>query len=208
MTEDRTLLRLRNAEKIYRKRRVLFVDDFALCSGDRILLSGSNGSGKSTFLRVLAGVSPLSRGEIERTERFRDMRIGVVPQFGGLYEDLTVRENFRVICHLYGVGPEQDLGKIWFIQDMGLEPFLDMHVTQLSGGYRKMAALASVLLMKPEGLLLDEPTSDLDDYHTGLIYDRLEHLSEDLEFLVIAAHEAMPPDFLRRRIQMVKGGLR
>src|SRR5215470_1831531 len=125
MSENGILLRMADVEKQYGDRKVLSVRDFALAAGDRILLMGANGSGKSTLLRIIAGVTLISRGRLERSPELARMVIGYVPQAGGLYGDMTLRQNLAVFSRLYGTQPGRPAEDTWFVRDTSLASFID-----------------------------------------------------------------------------------
>ena len=188
----------------YPERPALFRDlDFSLRDGDRIGLHGPNGSGKTTLLRLVMGLeAPRSgaifyRGEAVDNEGILHTmrcRVGLVMQnsddqlfsatvledvaFGPLNLGLTRREaRDRAMETLAG---------------MGLEKLADRATHRLSAGEKKMASIASVLSMRPEALLLDEPTASLDEGSRGRIIDLLNALSPAR---IIVSHDR---DFLRQ----------
>ncbi len=203
MTNSSALIIMKNVEKRYGRRLVLVIDDFTISSGDRVLLLGRNGSGKSTLLRLLAGISRPSSGKLARP---RQVTIGYAPQAGGLYPDMTLRDNLAIFHRLYGGKSAERLVAHQFIGDTGLGPLIDVQVGELSGGFRKLAALACVLASStPEALLLDEPTADLDEKHASLVIDVLQRESAKLAFLVVSSHPTHGLDFLKRRVFIENG---
>ena len=199
------LLRMANVEKQYGARKVLSVKDFALAAGDRILLLGANGSGKSTLMRIIAGVTRISRGRLERSAELERMVIGYVPQAGGLYGDMTLRQNLAIYSRLYGTQPSRPAEDTWFIRDTTLASFIDVQVDDMSGGIRQLATFACVLSAGPHALLLDEPSSELDTDHARQIFECLATLRDAMAFIIVSSHEGRSLDFLNRRIVMSKG---
>ncbi len=138
--------------------------------GEILGLVGPDGAGKSTALRILAGVMPADAGEVNiagadvmrEPEAVKD-RISYMPQHFGLYEDLTVAENIRFYADVFQVGAaarrqrEQRL-----LQACGMAPFRERLAGNLSGGMKKKLALACALIHTPRVLLLDEPTTGVD----------------------------------------------
>jgi len=202
---DQHLLRLVGVRKEYKGRTVLSIGSFLLARGDKISLEGPNGSGKSTFLRLLAGVSTPTNGLIERTDDFNLLRIGFVPQGGGLYDDMTLRENLSIFTRIHGV--RIPIEKLEFVEKVGLTPFLDVPVGILSGGFQQLAALACALAGNPNALLLDEPTTDLDRQHAQQIQDTVAALSPTLTFIVISTHDAPKFPFLNRSVTISNGSV-
>jgi ABC-2 type transport system ATP-binding protein len=186
---------------------VLYIDDFNLTLGDSVLLLGHNGSGKSTLLRILAGATILTSGKISRSPMLRDLRVGYVPQAGGLYGDMTLRENLQIYCRIFGVAwTASRLNNLHFSD--ALQSILDLPVAQLSGGTQKLATLACILAVEPEALLLDEPASDLDGRHVEELYAVLAGLCARLKFIVVSTHDVRGLDFLRRKLELVDGSFK
>jgi ABC-type multidrug transport system ATPase subunit len=205
MNDRRILLRMARVEKRYGRRKVLAIDDFQLAAGDRILLTGANGSGKSTLLRVLAGVTPISRGELHRSPDLSQMVVGYVPQSGGLYSDMTLRQNLAIFSRMYDTQPGRPAEDVWFVRDTVLRSFIDIRVGEFSGGMHQLATFACVISAGPHALLLDEPTSELDSVHAGQIHDCLALLCQGVEFIILSSHEARDFNFITRRLVMEDG---
>ncbi|HEY7728984.1 MAG TPA: ABC transporter ATP-binding protein [Candidatus Eisenbacteria bacterium] len=143
---------------------------FSVAPGELFGLVGPDGAGKTTTLRMLAGVLRPSGGDAllqgisvaRDPERMKD-RIAYMPQRFGLYADLTVLENLVFYADLYGVPREARaarLDRLFRFSNLG--PFRDRLAGQLSGGMKQKLALSCALLHQPEVLLLDEPTFGVD----------------------------------------------
>jgi len=204
MTSPAPLVVIDAAEKRYGGRTVLHIDGFRLDDGDRLLLLGQNGSGKSTFLRVLAGATILTRGRLTRSPLMRSLRVGYVPQSGGMYGDMTFAENLEIYCRLFGVSwtPER-LTSVHFAD--ALRPVAKLPIGQLSGGTQKLATLACMLAVEPDALLLDEPASDLDNQHAAELYSSLAELCTALRFIVVSTHDVRGLESLHRRMVLDNG---
>jgi ABC-type multidrug transport system ATPase subunit len=206
MSDAHILLTLRDVKKRYGKRLVLQIDAFDIVKGTSILLTGANGSGKSTFLRILAGISTISEGRIDRSEAFRAMRIGFVPQIGGLYEDLTLRQNLEVFRTIYGT-KDWSFVEGWLSENGPLGEAMEIPVGRLSRGIRQLATIGCALSTRPDGLLLDEPVSDLDVTHQEQVYDLLSRIAGKLAFLVVSTHDTRGLEFLEQRVSIREGKL-
>jgi ABC-2 type transport system ATP-binding protein len=203
MMSDGALITMHNVRKRYGDRLVLTIDNFSVCPGDRILLVGRNGSGKSTLLRLLAGISLPSSGKLRRSEM---VTVGYVPQVGGLYSDMTVRQNLAIYDGLAGGKSAETSVARRFVEYLGLGTLMDLQVSQLSGGFRRLAALACVLdSSTTSALVLDEPIAGLDEKHAGLVLDALHRESSKRPFMIVSGHSADSLDFLERRIFMEAG---
>ncbi len=143
---------------------------FSACSGKTTGLVGPDGAGKTTCLRLAAGLLVPTAGQLKVLGRdaVRDIdslrsRIGYMPQQFGLYEDLTVAENLNFHADLKSVPPTRRAARYSKLLDMtGLSPFTDRRAGRLSGGMKQKLGLACCLVQTPEILLLDEPTVGVD----------------------------------------------
>jgi cobalt/nickel transport system ATP-binding protein len=176
--------------------------DFRLNQGDRIGLMGPNGCGKSTLLHTIMGLMPVRSGKIKlfgqavQTESdFHAARL----RLGFLFQHADDQLFSPSVLEDVAFGPlNQGLNREQAIQraretlfQLGLEEFEDRIPYKLSGGEKKLVALATILAMNPEALLLDEPTTGLDRGTRDRIMEILNRL-DDIAVLVVS-HE---PDFL------------
>ena len=139
-------------------------------SGTLAALVGPDGAGKTTFLRIAAGLMTLDAGELKilgvevgkDPQQVQD-RIGYMPQKFGLYEDLTVQENLDLYADLHGVNIAERGQRYPRLMEMtNLRPFTQRLAGRLSGGMKQKLGLACTLVCAPELLLLDEPTVGVD----------------------------------------------
>jgi ABC-2 type transport system ATP-binding protein len=144
--------------------------DLEISSGVLCALVGPDGAGKTTFLRLVAGLMFADSGELRvlgfdvktHPQQVQD-RIGYMPQRFGLYEDLTVQENLDLYADLHGVTHEERRERYARLMEMtALGPFTKRLAGQLSGGMKQKLGLACTLVRAPALLLLDEPTVGVD----------------------------------------------
>jgi len=149
----------------------IVVDDFSLevADGELVVLVGGSGSGKSTILRMLAGLETVSSGTIRIGDRDvtelapRDRNVAMVFQDYALYPHMTVRENLSLGLRLKKVAKaEIDRRVTWAAGVLGLEALLDRKPKQLSGGQRQRVAMGRAMVREPAVFLFDEPLSNLD----------------------------------------------
>jgi len=154
-------------------REVLKDLDFSLRAGQCIGLYGPNGSGKTTLLRCITGLSRLSAGRVlfhgasvEDEAGFHKLRCAVGYVLQNADDQLffpTVLEDVAFGPLNLGMGADEARDcALDTLKSLGMASFADRLTHRLSGGEKKMASLAAVLAMKPEALLLDEPTGGLD----------------------------------------------
>lgn len=192
-------LAARGATKAYADLVALAPLTLSIAPGERVALVGHNGSGKSTFLRLAAGMLDLSGGEIEVS----GARVGspearaatsFIPDNPVLYDDLNVREHLAYIASLHGVDASEDeLDSL--IDAIGLAPRADDLPARFSRGLRQKAAIA-VGLVRPFGLLLvDEPFVGLDVQGREALLDLLDHAHAIGAAIVVATHD---PGYVER----------
>jgi ABC-2 type transport system ATP-binding protein len=139
-------------------------------AGEMMALLGPDGAGKTTAMRLLAGVVRADSGsahlggiDVLRDPETARARLGYVPQRFSLYGELTVWENLRFLAEVRGLS-----GQAWrdraqeMLHFVGLEPYRDRRAQALSGGMKQKLGLAAALIHEPRVLLLDEPTGGVD----------------------------------------------
>jgi heme ABC exporter ATP-binding subunit CcmA len=157
-------------------------------------LFGQNASGKSTLLRVLAGLLEPTSGEVtwngtplnSSGEGLR-ARIGYAGHASGLYLRLSIRENLALFARLYGVLPQRvDIA----LDMLDLTSRAATPVGRLSAGFKRRAGVARALLHEPDMLLLDEPYAHLDDEASDAVSEAIRSWRAPGRTAVIATHGA------------------
>jgi sulfate transport system ATP-binding protein len=150
---------------------VKVVDDvsFEVRPGELVALLGPSGGGKSTILRIIAGLEPADAGEVwldgERVDHVhaRDRQVGFVFQHYALFRHMTVAQNVAFGLRVQGVSRDKQAKRVADLLGlMGLRGLDDRYPSQLSGGQRQRVALARALAPEPKLLLLDEPFGAVD----------------------------------------------
>ena len=188
MTTD-LLIRFDKLKKKYGGVTVLSVESVVLRHGDRVVISGENGSGKSTLLKMLAGLANISEGDEVRTKHWKELSVGFLPQDGGIYRDLTVRENLAVVQRMLGASVDYERSADLATR-FGLASLLDKRVEALSGGFRRLAALFCLLCSGADLLFIDEPFASIDPTKQKYIEDTLAELASKFQLVVKTAHSA------------------
>ena len=182
MTQD--FVTVNQITRRFKKTVVVKDVDFTVQKGEIFGIIGPDGTGKTTLLRMMAGVLNPSSGSIrigewdtvEQTEQVK-AKIGYMPQRFGLYSDLSVAENFNFVADIFDVHGELRQERMNELYEFSqLARFKDRHAGQLSGGMKKKLGLACSLIHEPELLLLDEPTTGVDPVARRGFWDLLSGL--------------------------------
>lgn len=172
--------------KSFGNNHVLVDFNFNLYKGENVAVLGKSGSGKSVFIKCIIGLLRPDSGTVkvlddnipdlnhEQLDRLR-VKMGFLFQSNALYDSMTVRENleFPLRRHWIEISKEETNKKVMeVLTNVGLAHTVDMMPIELSGGMRKRIALARTLILNPEIMLYDEPTTGLDPI-TGREISRL-----------------------------------
>jgi ABC-2 type transport system ATP-binding protein len=168
--------------------------DLKARAGEVTALAGSDGAGKTTLIRVLAGLLAPDAGtvsvlgyDVARETQAIQSRIGYMPQRFGLYEDLTVQENLDLYADLHGVSAQARAERYPQLMEMtALAPFMRRLAGQLSGGMKQKLGLACTLVSTPELLLLDEPTAGVDPLSRRELWQIIHSLVADGLSVIVA----------------------
>jgi len=181
--------------------------DLTLHRGERLALVGANGSGKTTLLRLLHGLVP---GEGQRT--VHPLAAGRLPQAAMLFQkpfllNLSVRFNLQVGLWLNGVPrAERDERTRQALQRVGLLPLAARPARELSGGQQQRLALARAWALKPDILLLDEPTASLDPSAKREVEALVEQIAADGVTVAMSTHNLGQAKRLATRVAYLEAG--
>jgi ABC-type lipoprotein export system ATPase subunit len=191
----------------------------SLSQGELLTVNGHSGCGKSTLLLTAAGMLKPNRGRVlllgshdpyrlsaEQRSRLRAGSIGFVFQQFHLIPYLSVKEN--ILSPLLSISSEDpDRRAQELIGRFGLVQRADHVPSQLSTGERQRTALARALFNRPEIILADEPTGNLDDENAGLVLEHLRDYVSAGGSVLLVTHNARAADYATRVIKMKQGRL-
>jgi ABC-type lipoprotein export system ATPase subunit len=195
------LFELQQLTHRYAEAEVLRVDAWSAAQGEQWLMLGPSGSGKTTLLHILAGIlrptsgrasiagQDISRFSAAELDRFRGRNIGIVLQRLHLLPSLTVAQNVQLAQYLAGL--PQDAARVHeVLAGLDLAEKADVRPHALSHGQAQRAAIARAVVNRPQLLLADEPTSNLDDARCTQALDLLLNQAAACgATLVIATHD-------------------
>lgn len=178
-------------------RRVLFRElSYRLSGGRSLAVTGANGSGKSTLLRILAGVLRPSRGEValwvhgQRVPpEVRPLQTGLVAPYLNVYDGFTARENLAFVARARRL-PGATRRIEHALEQVGLLDRADDFVATYSSGMKQRVKFALALLTEPPLLLLDEPSSNLDQAGLAMVDRVVAHQRAAERLLVVATNAA------------------
>lgn len=189
---DGQVIKIENLFKSFGDNHVLNDFSFELKDGESVVVLGKSGSGKSVLIKCIIGLMKPDNGKIdvfgnsvpdlkpEELDKLR-VRIGFLFQSNALYDSMTVRENleFPLRRHKTDLSKEDvDSLVTEALTNVGLAHTIDMMPSELSGGMRKRIALARTLILKPEIILYDEPTTGLDPITAKEIINLMKDLQK------------------------------
>jgi ABC-2 type transport system ATP-binding protein len=194
MEHRELVIDVRGMTKSFGPKTVVRNLDMQVGRGEIYGFLGPNGSGKTTFIRMLCGLLRPDSGSgfclgydvIGESDRIKP-HVGYMAQRFSLYEDLSVTENLRFIARMYGVvNRNQAVERC--IERMGLGPYAKHLAGQLSGGWKQRLALAACILHEPRLLLLDEPTAGVDPKARRDFWDEIHHLATQGLTVLVSTH--------------------
>jgi ABC-2 type transport system ATP-binding protein len=178
------IIRTQGLTKVFKATHAVDSLDLSVLPGTLFGLVGPDGAGKTTTLRILAGLLDITEGtaevagfDLEKESEAVKGRIGYMAQQFSLYGELSVLENLRFFSELFNV-PSGELAERTerLLDFAGLAEFKSRRAAHLSGGMQKKLALACTLIHQPEILLLDEPTTGVDPVSRREFWDILTDL--------------------------------
>ncbi|ANZ97564.1 ABC transporter ATP-binding protein [Brochothrix thermosphacta] len=204
-----SLLELKNVIKTFKRKRILHGVSLEADKGMIIGISGANGSGKTTILRLLAGLVYPDSGKVFVGNQ--QLQVGDIPQSVGVLletpvfiNNRTAIDNLMLLANIRGAIKQSDIEK-WLLR-FGLEEDKNLKVKTYSLGMNQRLGLIQAMMEKPEVLLLDEPTNALDDYYKTIFYDTLLEAKANGTTAVIVSHDQIELAKLCDRVYRIEEG--
>ncbi|MBU4269980.1 ATP-binding cassette domain-containing protein [Candidatus Dependentiae bacterium] len=209
------MLKIENLSVTLNNKNILKNIHLSVKPGEIAMLLGSSGVGKSTLLRVLNHLEPITSGIIKINNKIIDFKkispnniIGMVFQQFNLFPHLTVRENITIILEkIYKINKSistntaNDLLKHYKLEDLS-----SSYPSQLSGGQKQRLAIARALALKPQIICFDEPTSALDPLLTTYVAQNIQELAKQNYIILIATHDTLLIEKLNCTIHLMQDG--
>ena len=213
------ILEIRHLIKTFGTNLVLKDIDFSVSSGDVTCIIGASGSGKSTLLRCLNLLETPTTGEIAyhgtniadkkvNAPQYRS-KVGMVFQNFNLFNNMTVLENCIIgqTKVLKKNKSEAQKNAMYYLEKVGMAPYINAKPRQLSGGQKQRVAIARALAMEPEVLLFDEPTSALDPQMVGEVLEVMRKLAGEGLTMIIVTHEMAFARDVSSHVVFMAGGV-
>ena len=196
------LVQLKNISVFYNRRQIINNLNLSINRSEILGMLGPNGVGKSTIFNLITGLKEVDHGEITIdginctnlpiNERFTKFKLGLVPQYGGVIHDLTLKDNLKLVAEIHIKEKyliEQKINKL--ISQFEFESLLNIKAKHLSGGQRKKLVIAMALINDPKILLLDEPFAALDILTIKMLQEIILNLQSAEEITVVVCdHQA------------------
>lgn len=224
-TENINLIELNGVSKIFGDKKSGFCAlnkiYLNIQNGDFIAIQGPSGCGKSTLLSILGLLDTATKGQymlcgqrVDHLTKYqqailRNKHIGWIFQNFNLIGDLTVEENVKLPLKYHGSIGKSDYVNLVkeALEKVGLEDKLNSYPTELSGGQQQRVAIARAIVTKPDIIIADEPTGNLDSKSAESVFNLLESLNNAGSTVLIVTHDSYMAKKCKRIINMKDGRL-
>ncbi len=210
MTPSAAAVEIDHVWKFYGDYPALRDYTLSIGKGSCCALLGRNGAGKTTILRILAGLSSHQRGAVRilgASPRSNEIRgqVGFLGHGIGVYEDLSARENLLFFARIVGLENRSRTVDAW-LERVGLARVASMPVRQFSRGMRQRLALARTFLHTPDLLFLDEPFTSLDDRAIAMLSQLLVEARKRGATIVLSTHQLREALAIASDVALIENG--
>ena len=202
-------IEVKNLVKIYDDKKVIDNVSFKVENGETLAIVGFSGSGKSTILKLICGLTEKDSGEIITSKG----DIAMVFQYSALFDSLNVADNISFALRerkdLRNKYNEDDLREIVSqkLELVGLKGIEQKFPSELSGGMQKRVSFARAIVTEPNSILYDEPTAGLDPISSTLIEDYIVRLKEETNAAsIVVTHQMSTITRTANKVIMLYGG--
>ena len=216
---DTAMIRVKDLHKDFGQNHVLRGINYEIQKGQKIVLVGRSGCGKSTFLRCLDLLETPTSGEVWLDDiKVNDpktdinkvrQRMGMVFQHFNLFQNLNIIDNLTLAPVKLGLMNKEEAGEkaLELLRRVNLADKADAYPHSLSGGQQQRIAIVRSLAMNPEVMLFDEPTSALDPEMVGEVLQVMKELAEEGMTMVVVTHEMAFARQVASKVIFIDGGL-
>ncbi|OPY32476.1 MAG: Trehalose/maltose import ATP-binding protein MalK [Methanomassiliicoccales archaeon PtaU1.Bin124] len=205
---------MRELRKTFGKVKAVDGVSFEIEKGEMFGLLGPNGAGKTTTIRMLTGIFDPDSGVIEvdgkdmaKHKLGSKARMGIIPEIGNVYPDLTARQNLELFAQFYGIGKEERKARAdRMLGDLGLKDRADDMLRGFSKGMKQRVSIGCAMVHEPDILFLDEPTEGLDVQSRRLIVDKVKELNAKGSTVLLTTHNIEEARRLCQRVCIINKG--
>jgi phospholipid/cholesterol/gamma-HCH transport system ATP-binding protein len=222
MQKDSVIVKMEHLSKSFGINHVLRDINLIINKGENVVVLGQSGTGKSVLIKCIVGLEEFDEGKLEifgqniaelKNEELIKLqkKIGFLFQGGALYDSMTVRENLEFPLRRKSVSiSKEKMNELVMeaLHNVGLEKAIDKSPSELSGGMRKRLGLARTLILKPEIMLYDEPTTGLDPITSKEISNLILEVQKKYNTSsIIITHDIECARLTGNRIIILKDGM-
>ena len=194
--------------------------DFTIEPGDFVMIEGESGSGKTTFLNLLTGLTDPTTGAViidgrslketgdKEISKIRNQKIKYIPQGESLLSALSVRDNILFPFTIGGLERPSEERLLEVSDKLGITDLLDEYPSDLSGGEMRRATIARAVINKPSLIIADEPTGSLDSANTFKVMEIFRDIASEGTAVIVVTHQKETLGYATRVLEMDQGSLK
>ena len=194
--------------------------DFTIEPGDFVMIEGESGSGKTTFLNLLTGLTDPTSGAViidgrslketgdKEISKIRNQKIKYIPQGESLLSALSVRDNILFPFTIGGLERPSEERLLEVSDKLGITDLLDEYPSDLSGGEMRRATIARAVINKPSLIIADEPTGSLDSANTFKVMEIFRDIASEGTAVIVVTHQKETLGYATRVLEMDQGSLK